>query len=138
MVEICFRYYNLPAEESAMAQIKNPMCEVFPRVASCTYWRYGSGGGQTRKYIVHYNQMFRLAIDILIIFLKHTLLNEIISELQALCILSLNIVIDKVYLILWYWYLLVTLLGAIRVLCRVVQILSPHMRYWLMKLKMHR
>ena len=31
MVEICFRYYNLPAEESAMAQIKNPMCEVFPR-----------------------------------------------------------------------------------------------------------
>lgn len=101
-----WRYYNLPAEESAMAQIKNPMCEVFPRVASCTYWRYGSGGGQT--------------------------------QLQALCILSLNIVIDKVYLILWYWYLLVTLLGAIRVLCRVVQILSPHMRYWLMKLKMHR
>ena len=52
MVEIYFRYYNLPAEESAMAQIKNPMCEVFPRVASCTYWRYGSGGGQTRKYIL--------------------------------------------------------------------------------------
>ena len=62
MVEIYFRYYNLPAEESAMAQIKNPMCEVFPRVANCTYWRYGSGGGQTRKYILHYNQMFRLAI----------------------------------------------------------------------------
>ena len=62
MVEICSRYYNLPAEESAMAQIKNPMCEVFPRVASCTYWRYGSGGGQTRKYILQYNQMLRLAI----------------------------------------------------------------------------
>ena len=123
-----------------MAQIKNPMCEVFPRVASCTYWRYGSGGGQTRKYKRHYNQMFRLAIDsiFLNIFLKHTFLDEFISELQALCILSLNIVIDKVYLILWYWYLLVTLLGVIRVLCRVVQILSPHMRYWLMKLKMHR
>lgn len=84
--------------------------------------------------------MFRLAIDciFLSIFLKHTFLDEFISELQALCILSLNIVIDKVYLILWYWYLLVTLLGVIRVLCRVVQILSPQMRYWLMKLKMHR
>ena len=123
-----------------MAQIKNPMCEVFPRVASCTYWRYGSGGGQTRKYKLHYNQMFRLSIEciFLSIFLKHTFLDEFISELQALCILSLNIVIDKVYLILWYWYLLVTLLGVIRVLCRVVQILSPQMRYWLMKLKMHR
>ena len=62
----------------------------------------------------------------------------IFLELQALCILSLNIVIDKVYLVLWYWYFLVTLLGTIRVLCRIVQIASPHMRFWLMKMKMHR
>jgi hypothetical protein len=40
------------------------MCEVFPRVASCTYWKYGTGGHPV--------------------------------GLQALCILSLNIVIDKV------------------------------------------
>ena len=42
-----FRYYNLPPEESALQDVKNPMCEVFPRVASCKYWRYGTGGGQT-------------------------------------------------------------------------------------------
>jgi hypothetical protein len=38
-----------------------------------------------------------------------------------MCILALNIVIDKIYLILWFWFLMVALLGAIRVGCRVVQ-----------------
>lgn len=25
---------------------KNPMCNTFPRIASCDYWRWGSGGRQ--------------------------------------------------------------------------------------------
>ena len=58
------RFYQLPNEEVAYARHLNPMCEVFPRVASCTYWKYGTGGRAV--------------------------------GLQALCILSLNIVIDKV------------------------------------------
>ena len=39
----------MPPEESSIQNILNPMCEVFPRVASCKYWRYGTGGGQTGK-----------------------------------------------------------------------------------------
>jgi hypothetical protein len=58
------RFYQLPTEEVAFTRRVNPMCEVFPRVASCTYWKYGTGGHPV--------------------------------GLQALCILSLNIVIDKV------------------------------------------
>lgn len=44
------RYYNMPAEETNMQGYLNPMCEAFPRVASCTYWKYGSGGRQTGKH----------------------------------------------------------------------------------------
>ena len=40
-------YYSLPAEEIDIWNIKNPMCEAFPRVANCTYYQYGSGGRQT-------------------------------------------------------------------------------------------
>ena len=103
----CFcRYYSFPPEEIDALDITNPMCEAFPRVASCTFWKYGSGG----------------------VPVGH----------NAICILSLNIIIDKVYLILWYWYVTVSLLGAIRVICRVFQMASGHIRYWLMKIKMHR
>ena len=41
-----------------------------------------------------------------------------------MCILALNIVIDKIYLILWFWFLIVGLFGFIRICCRAVQIAS--------------
>ena len=41
-----------------------------------------------------------------------------------MCILALNIVIDKIYLILWFWFLIVGLFGFIRIFCRAVQITS--------------
>lgn len=82
------------------------MCEAFPRVASCTFWKFGSGG----EPVGH----------------------------QALCIMSLNIIIDKVYLVLWFWYVIIGTLGCIRVICRVFQLASRHIRFWLMKIKMHR
>ena len=37
-------YYRLPEEEQR--EMKNPMCDTFPRIASCDYWRWGSGGRQ--------------------------------------------------------------------------------------------
>ena len=47
-------------------------------------------------------------------------------------------VIDKIYLVLWYWYLIVAILGTIRIICRLFQMASGNIRYWLMKIKMHR
>ena len=64
-------YYNLPPEERSLTQGFNPMCEAFPRVASCTFWKYGTGG----KPVGH----------------------------NAICILALNMVIDKIYLVLWFF-----------------------------------
>jgi len=101
-----WQYYSYPPEEIKILDLHNPMCEAFPRVASCTFRKFGSGGR--------------------------------VSRYSALCILSLNIVIDKIYLVLWYWYMLITVLGLIRVVCRIFQIFSSKIRFWLMKIKMHR
>lgn len=100
------RFYQVPAEEAVMRGILNPMCEVFPRVASCTYWKFGGGGRQT--------------------------------GLDALCILALNIVIDKIYLVLWFWFVILGIFGSVRVGCRVFQIAFSDIRYFLMQMKMHR
>eukprot|EP00092_Neocalanus_flemingeri_P004139 GFUD01004453.1.p1 GENE.GFUD01004453.1~~GFUD01004453.1.p1 ORF type:complete len:480 (-),score=121.93 GFUD01004453.1:122-1561(-) len=100
-----YQYYSLPAEETTLENIHNPMCEAFPRVASCTYYQYGAGGGQ--------------------------------NALNALCILSLNIIIDKVYLIIWFWYVFLIVFGLVRLIQRMFQV-SPIFRYRLMKLRMHR
>ena len=45
---------------------QNPMCYVFPRIVSCDYHRFGTGGKQ--------------------------------ENLNAICILALNIINDKVFL----------------------------------------
>ena len=47
-------YYNVPEEEMTLQGIQyeqnqNPMCEAFPRIASCDYVRYGMGGGQEHR-----------------------------------------------------------------------------------------
>ena len=49
-----------------MKTAQNPMCYVFPRIVSCDYRRFGTGGKE--------------------------------ENLNAICILSLNIINDKVFL----------------------------------------
>ena len=83
------------------------MCEAFPRVASCTFWKYGTGGRPQGD--------------------------------NALCILALNIIIDKIYLVLWVWFVFVLIpLGGFRVVCRLFQLVSSDIRFFLMQMKMHR
>ena len=37
---LVFMYFNMPVEERQDA-MRNPMCEAFPRIASCNYYRLG-------------------------------------------------------------------------------------------------
>ena len=80
-------YYRLPEEEQQ--ETKNPMCATFPRIASCDYWRWGSGGRQ--------------------------------ENINAICVLSLNMINDKVFLILWWWFLFLAIVGALRIVYRIIQ-----------------
>lgn len=56
----------------------------------------------------------------------------------ALCILSLNMINDKVFAILWVWHCILILAGVNRIVTRSVQLLSHRVRYFLMKMMMHR
>ena len=57
--------FSLDSETRSQRGTFNPMCEVFPKVATCDYIRFGRlGGGQSSK--------------------------------NAICVLSLNIINDKV------------------------------------------
>jgi hypothetical protein len=51
---------------------------------------------------------------------------------------EMNFIGFQIYLVIWYWYLILIILGAARVGCRVVQYFSGQVRFWLMKMKMHR
>ena len=91
-------------------------------MAVCNYQRYGRGGGQETK--------------------------------GALCILSLNMINDKVSLtintciiicivlqvfaILWVWHCVLILAGINRIVTRSIQLMSNRVRYFLMKMMMHR
>jgi len=101
-----WQYYLLPEEEQRMPGVTNPLCRTFPRVASCNYWRFGSGGRQ--------------------------------ENINAICILRLNIINDKVFLVLWWWFALISLLGALRMLYRAVQVQSPGLRYKLLEVRLSR
>ena len=76
-------------------------------------------------------------------------------SLNALCILGLNIIMDKVYLVLWFWYIFLIICGIARIfirfflminiftknqrvlLYRACQI-SPKFRFQQMEFRMHR
>jgi len=57
---------------------------------------------------------------------------------NALCILSLNMINDKVFALLWVWHCVLIVAGINRIITRSVQLSSSRIRYFLMKMMMHR
>jgi len=94
----------MPEEEQF--ENKNPMCDTFPRIASCDYWRWGAGGKQ--------------------------------ENVNAICVLALNMIHDKVFLILWWWFFFLSIVGLLRLVYRLAQILSPEVRFQLINMRMNR
>jgi len=101
-----YRYYRLPIEERMLSTTLDPMCEVFPKVSTCNYHRWGRAGGQETK--------------------------------NAICILSLNMINDKVFAVLWFWHCILIIAGIIRLVTRTIQFSSSSIRFFLMKTQMHR
>uniref|UniRef100_A0A0K2TEQ0 Innexin n=1 Tax=Lepeophtheirus salmonis TaxID=72036 RepID=A0A0K2TEQ0_LEPSM len=101
-----FSFYQKTQDEVMLNNEINPMCEVFPRIASCNYWKYGGAGAQMRY--------------------------------TALCILSLNIIIDKIYVWLWFWYVCLFCIGIVKIISQIFITTSRRIRFWMMQMKMHR
>ena len=58
-----------------------------------------------------------------------------IESHDALCILPVNIVNEKIYVFLWFWFLLLTFLTFMVVFYRLVIIVSPRMRAYLLYIR---
>ena len=51
-----------------------------------------------------------------------------ITRHDGLCILALNIINEKIYVFLWFWFVSVAMISALAILYRVIIFLVPSMR----------
>jgi len=56
-----------------------------------------------------------------------------VQKFDGLCVLPLNIINEKIYVFLWFWFLLLALVTGIQVLYRVATCLIPSLREMLLK-----
>jgi len=56
-----------------------------------------------------------------------------VEKLDALCVLPLNIINEKIYVFLWFWFIIVALITAIQVVYRGVTLFSPKLREMLLR-----
>jgi len=74
----------------------DPMNLVFPKVAKCTFHKYGPSGS--------------------------------IQNIDGLCVLPLNIINEKIYIVLWFWFNFLATLTAFQIVWRVATLSSGRMR----------
>ena len=129
---------------------QNPMCFVFPRIVSCNYHRFGTGGREENL-----NSICILALNIIN---EKVFLGKLISghkpysNIKEFYILSKfqnpNVIIAipkfchflkiATFLVLWWWFLFLILLGTCRILFRLIQVNSFHVRFSMLDIRMHR
>lgn len=54
---------------------------------------------------------------------------------DSLCILPLNVVNEKIYIFLWFWFIILTVLTVFVLVFRVIIIFSPRMRVYLLRMR---
>jgi hypothetical protein len=67
-------------------------------------------------------------------FYKYGVSGEV-ERHDAVCILPLNVVNEKIYIFLWFWFLILGVLTLGCVLYRIVIIMSPRMRVYLLRMR---
>lgn len=56
-----------------------------------------------------------------------------VQKFDGLCVLPLNIVNEKIYVFLWFWFIILAGLSALSLAYRIAVILSPKLRYVLLR-----
>lgn len=67
-------------------------------------------------------------------FYKYGVSGEV-ERHDAICILPLNVVNEKIYVFLWFWFVILGILTLITVFYRIIIILSPRMRVYLLRMR---
>jgi hypothetical protein len=56
-----------------------------------------------------------------------------VQKFDGLCVLPLNIVNEKIYVFLWFWFILLTLLSALSLIYRFVVLMGTQVRLYLLR-----
>ena len=51
-----------------------------------------------------------------------------IEKLDALCLLPINILNEKIYIFFWFWLLFLAIISASHLICQILQFLIPSLR----------
>ena len=104
---------------------KNPMCNTFPRIASCDYWRWGSGGRQEN-------------INAICILGLNHINDKVNYKFYTDSSKGLNRGFFQVFLLLWWWCLLITFIAIFRLIYRLAQCKSSWLRFKMIEMRMNR
>ena len=99
----------LSHDQTTRSDLPNPMCTVFPTVT-----RYSS----SHSILDSWHSCTFHSVG--------TAAGE--QKFNSLCILSLNIVNEKVYLLLWFWFFGLTVLTGLHLVFRLTCITVPPLR----------
>ena len=91
----------------------DPMMKVFPRVTKCTFHHYGPSG----KFLF-----------VSISCLPTSPFPGTVNKKDALCILGLNIINEKIYVTLWFWLVILACLTAVYLIYVVAIVAVPGLR----------
>jgi len=58
-----------------------------------------------------------------------------IEKFDALCVLGMNIINEKIFVFLWFWYVVLATLTALNLVMRVFEMMFPSFRFKLVKLE---
>ena len=113
-------YYSIPYRDrmNPSMAVRNPMCSVFPSVTSCSIPNVGAAGGEqvTESRPISFLYFFISAEQI------H----------NGLCVLTQNIINEKIYLVLWFWYAFLAPFSICFIAYRIITIFFSGVRFALL------
>ena len=86
----------LTISNTEMEKRVDPMAKIFPKLSKCTFHRYGPSG----TIVNHDGKLFKSLCSFL-------------TYLSGLCILPLNIINEKIYVFLWFWFIFLAIVTGI-------------------------
>ena len=85
----------------------DPMVRVFPKVTKCSFQNFGvSGSIQEWVKINHQrSDIFKLVSKL--------------SRFDGLCVLPINMINDKIYILLWFWLFILAIISGLHFIYRL-------------------
>merc|ERR1711994_185052 len=56
-----------------------------------------------------------------------------VEKFDGLCVLPLNIINEKIYVFLWFWFIILTVVSGMQMIYRLIVLMSPRLREMLLK-----